>query len=310
MSAIPDLTVTVVSWNTRELLRACLNSIAAGARRVSVEVHVVDNLSHDGSAEMVRNEFPQVHLIANQDNVGFARANNQSWREAKGRYWLLLNSDAEARPGALDTLVEFMDTHQEVGMATARLVSPDGNPQHCAQPKVSLWRPVFEALRLHKLLPKTTRARMMLGPYFDYAQDIEVGWTWGTALIARREAVEKVGPLSDDFFMYGEDLEWCLRMRQGGWAIWFCAAAEVLHHGGQSSIQQWDDAGKQRVTLDGIYRAIGMHHDRVYMAMLHLSLWTSLSVEWLARRVRGRVPAGLNAMVAYHRDAFERAMWS
>jgi GT2 family glycosyltransferase len=305
-----DLTITVVSWNTRELLRACLLSIPTGAPRVSVEIHVVDNHSHDGSMEMVRDEFPHVRLFANTENLGFACANNQSWREAKGHYWLLLNSDAEARPGALDTLVQFMDERPAAGLATARLVSPDGSPQHCAQPPVSLWRPLLEASRLHKLLPRRIRSRWLLGPYFDYAESVAVGWTWGTALIARREAVEAAGPLSEKFFMYGEDLEWCLRVSRRGWEVWFCADAEVLHHGGQSSIQQWDNAAKRQVTLDGIYRAVGMHRPRAYVALLHAANLNSFRLQAIADRLRGKAPDSARAMIAYHRDALRRALWT
>lgn len=309
MSTPIDLTITVVSWNTRDLLRACLLSIAPAAKTIATEIHVVDNNSMDGSGEMVRDEFPEVRLFANAENAGFAQANNQSWDEAAGRYWLLLNSDAEARPDALDALVQFMDVQPRAGLATARLVSTDGTPQHCAQPPVSLWRPLAEATRLHKLLPSRRRARAFLGPYFGYAESVPVGWTWGTALIARRDAVEQVGPLSEKFFMYGEDLEWCLRMTRHDWEIWFCADAEVLHHGGQSSIQQWDNSAKRQVTLDGIYRAISMHRGRWYMAMLHAATLNSFRVESFAQLIGGRSRLGAKSMIDYHRAALRRALW-
>jgi GT2 family glycosyltransferase len=310
VSARPDLTVTVVSWNTRDLLRACLGSIPAGGGPLTVEIHVVDNHSSDGSAEMVRDEFPQVQLIVNQENVGFARANNQSWEKAKGRYWLLLNSDAEARPGSLARLVEFMDAHPRAGLATARLIGTDGESQHCAQPPVSLWRPLAEATRLHKLLPQRVRARQFLGPYFQYDEDARIGWTWGTALIARRETVETVGPLSEKFFMYGEDLEWCLRMRQKGSEIWFCSTAEVLHHGGQSSLQQWDGMAKRQVVLDGIYRAVAMHRSRAYVCLLHAATLNAVRIEWLVSRLTGRAVDDLKEMIAYHRAALRKGLWS
>src|SRR5713101_8688261 len=120
MSERPDVTVTVVSWNTYELLRTCLRSISNGVSCSGAEIHVVDNASSDGSIEMVLEEFPDVRVSANSQNLGFARANNQSWREARGRYWMLLNPDTEVRPGAIDALVSFMDSHPQVGLATAR----------------------------------------------------------------------------------------------------------------------------------------------------------------------------------------------
>src|SRR4030095_16350581 len=143
----PDATITVVSWNTRELLRASLESLASDDSKV--EIHLVDNASSDGSVEMVRAEFPHVRVFANSQNMGFARANNQSWREAKGRYWLLLNSDAQIRPGGIDALIRFMDERPRAGLATARLVNPDGTPQYCAHPTPTIARTLLEASRLH-----------------------------------------------------------------------------------------------------------------------------------------------------------------
>ncbi len=290
MSERPDLTITIVSWNTRELLRSCLQSLRASGARASFEIHVVDNGSRDGSAEMVRAEFPDVLLIANAENHGFAAANNQSWAQARGRYWLLLNSDTEVKPGALDALVALMDAQPRAGLATARLVNPDGRPQHCAQPAPSIWRTLLEASRLHKLLPNSLRGRVMLGLYWNYRETVRIGWTWGTALIARRAAVEEVGPLSEAFFMYGEDLEWCLRMRRRGWEVWFCHTAEVLHYGGQSSAQQWPDAQKQQIILDNCYKAIGMHRRPLSVRLLKMATWCALRAEQISKRLKGRKP--------------------
>jgi len=303
MKSDPDLTITVVSWNTRDLLRGCLNSIYGGGALSNFDVHVVDNASSDGSAEMVRSEFPDVRLISNEANVGFARANNQSWREARGRYWLLLNSDAEVGSGAIDALIAFMDAHPRAGLTTARLVNPDGTPQNCAQAMPSIFRTLFEASRLHKLLPAKVRGRMLLGPYWSYDEPAPVGWTWGTALIARREAVEEVGPLSEDFFMYGEDLEWCLRMRRNRWGIWFCPEAEVLHFGGQSSAGRWEDGARLRTKLDGIYRAIEQHRGRAYLRVLQTAALVALGIEWLSLRVRSRRSRDLSDCLDYHQHA-------
>jgi GT2 family glycosyltransferase len=295
-----DLTVTVVSWNTRDLLRDCLESLRRGCRGQRVEVHVVDNASEDGSAEMVRERFPEVKLTRNLENIGFARANNQSWREARGRYWLLLNSDTVVRPGALDGLVSFLDERPRAALVTARLVNPDGTPQHCAQPLPSVGRTLFEALRLHKCLPAPWRGRFLLGPYWTYDRPARIGWTWGTALLARREAVQEAGPLSEDFFMYGEDLEWCLRMRRYGWETWFCPEAEILHFGGQSSTRLWDEGGRTEMILDGVYRAVRLHRSRHFVRTLQAATLAALSIEWAAALVRGRRRDHLSALIRYH----------
>lgn len=302
MSDHTDLTITVASWNTRDLLRACLGSIYCSVDRCGVEVHVVDNASADGSADMVRAEFPQVRLIANDENLGFARANNQSWAQAQGRYWMLLNSDAELRAGALDALVHFMEAHPAAGLATARLVNPDGAPQNCAQPNPSIVKTLLEAFRLHKLVPASARGRILLGPYWNYQQATQVGWTWGTALIARREAVLDAGPLCEDFFMYGEDLEWCLRMRERGWQVWFCPDAEVLHRGGQSAARKWDDARCLASKLNGIYKAIERHRGRRYVRTLQGATLVALGIEGVASRFARREVPGLSSALNYHRQ--------
>lgn len=295
-----DLTITVISWNTRVLLRECLHSIRDGAGSLRVEVHVVDNASTDGSVEMVRAEFPEAVLIVNAENIGFARANNQSWARAQGRYWMLLNPDAQLAADALETLVIFLERHPKAGLVTARLVNPDGSPQHCAQAFPGIFRVLFEASRLHKLLPARIRGELLLGPYWSYDRTIEVGWTWGTALVARREAVEGAGPLSEEFFMYGEDLEWSLRMRRAGWQIWYCAEAQVVHLGARSSAQRWETGERHRIIQDNIYRAIEMQNGRGYIRALKLSALAALMVEWLAGGLRGRRLPGITEAIAYH----------
>jgi GT2 family glycosyltransferase len=294
-----DLTVTVVSWNTRDLLRDCLESLRGGCGGQRAEVHVIDNASEDGTAEMVRERFPEVKLTRNRENVGFARANNQSWREVRGRYWLLLNSDTVVRPGALDRLVSFLDERPRAGLVTARLVNPDGTPQHCAQPLPGVGRTLFEASRLHKCLPAPWRGRLLLGPYWTYDRPARIGWTWGTALLARREAVEQAGPLPEDFFMYGEDLEWCLRMRRHGWETWFCPEAEVVHLGSRSSAQRWDEGGRTERILEGIDRAVRLHRGCAYAWLLRAASVAALAIEWTAAWLRGRRRDRLSALLHY-----------
>ena len=194
---------------------------------------------------------------------------------------MLLNSDAEISAGTLDTLIDFMDAHPQAGLATARLNNADGTPQHCAQPSPGCWRMGLETSRLHKLLPAKLRGRLFLGPYWTYDKSIPVGWTWGTALIARRAAVGDVGALSEEFFMYGEDLEWCLRMQKQRWEIWYCHAAEVLHHGGQSSALRWKDEQKQKIILDNCYKAIAMHRSRFYIRALQRTTLLALKADQL-----------------------------
>lgn len=283
----PDVTITLVSYNTQTLLRAALASIPAGAGILSYEIHVVDNASEDGSPEMVEREFPEVRLLRNEENLGFAAANNQSWRISQGRYWFLLNSDAELKPGALEQLVKFAEAHPHAGLTSARLENPNGTPQWCAQVDPAAWRLLLELSRLHKLLPPALRARLLGTLYFDYRIPRTLGYAWGTALLARREAVEQAGPLDESFWMYGEDLEWSLRLRRQGWEVWFCPQAEVIHHGGQSSEGRWTAPEKLQRLWDAHYRAIGMHRGAAFARRLKKAHLLTLQLDALSGRLKG-----------------------
>jgi hypothetical protein len=299
----PDVTLTVVSYNTLGLLRECLRSVSENSGGLSVEVHVVDNASADGSVEMVRGEFPKVRIFENSENVGFAKANNQSWRESSGRYWLLLNSDAELKAGALRKLVEFADGHPKAGLVSARLENPDGSPQWCAHAEPAAWRTVLETSRLQKLIPSKVRGRLLGGLYFGYDEPWRMGYGWGTALLARREAVEEVGPLDESFWMYGEDVEWCLRMRRKGWEVWFCPEARVLHHGGQSSEGRWTAPEKLKRQWDMHYRALEMHRGAGFVRRLKRAHLLSLQVDGVVGRMKGERNPDVEALIAYLKAA-------
>jgi GT2 family glycosyltransferase len=288
MSKLLDLTITIVSWNTEKLTRDCLNSLLTENVKRIAEVHVVDNNSQDGSVEMIRREFPEVKLFANTENLGFAGANNQSWHEARGRYWLLLNSDTIVKPRAIENLVAFMDSHPRAGLATGNLRNPDGTTQVCAAREQGILTTLLEFSRLHKLLSARKQGELLLGKYFSHDRPQKLGWAWGTALIARREAVEQSGALSEEFFMYGEDLEWSLRIRKHGWEVWFCPEAEIIHFGGQSSDQVWDYTEKNTIILNNCYRAMEKHRGRFYVKVLQIITLLVSSVELFLSKISHR----------------------
>jgi N-acetylglucosaminyl-diphospho-decaprenol L-rhamnosyltransferase len=283
-----DVSVSVVTWNSAQEIARCLGSLARQGGDRAIEVFVVDNASGDDTVATVRRDFPQVQVHANARNVGFAAAQSQAWSLTHGHYWLLLNPDVELREDCINRLVAFMDSHPRSGLVTARLVDADGRPQHCAQPTPSIWRTLLELLRLHKLLPRRWRGRLLLGAYWTYDRTQRVGWTWGTVLMARRSAVESVGPLDAGFFMYGEDLEWCLRMWQAGWEVWFCAEGEAMHGGAASARQRWQDVERQRRIMTMSDAALARHHSASWMATYRLACCVSLAVELCARALRRR----------------------
>jgi hypothetical protein len=230
-----DLSIVIVSWNVRDLLRQCLDSLAA-QQSPAVEVIVVDNGSTDGSVEMARAEFPAVALIANADNRGFPAANNQGIRAANGRYVLLLNPDTQVAADALAALVVFADAHPDVGVVGPQLLNPDGSVQSSRRRFPTLATALFESTWLQPYAP-----RRLLDHYYvrDRPDDLQQGVDWvdGAALMARRTAIDQVGLLDEGFFMYSEELDWCRRFRAAGWRVTYEPAARIVHHRGKSSEQ-------------------------------------------------------------------------
>jgi hypothetical protein len=230
------LSVIIVNWNTRDLLAQCLESVSSSqisAAGHATEIFVVDNASTDDSSRMVRNRFPQVLLIENTENRGFARANNQAIRESTEGYVLLLNPDTDVQPGALDTLVRFMDAHPQAGAAGARLLNPDGTLQPSCHPVPTLSREFWRLFHLDALWPYACYHMARWDP--DTPKEVDV--VQGACVILRREALGQVGCLDEDYFIYSEEVDLCRRLRQRGWKVYWVPQAMVVHYGGQSTRQ-------------------------------------------------------------------------
>ncbi len=260
-----DLTVVVVSWNTRDLLDRSLETLKEDLEQSSnleTEVYVVDNDSKDGSAAMVAEKHGWATLIANDDNLGFAKANNQVLRQAKGRYILLLNPDTEVEKSALKTLIEFLETHPKAGIVAPQLLNSDGSIQRSCRQFPTFTGMLFELIGLSKIFPKgsktgtTFRAYKMLD--WEHDDEREVDQPEGACLLLRREVLEEVGLLDEGYFMLFEEVDWCYRIKKAGWQIWFTPKARVMHHYGQSIKQV-----KARMILSshrGLYRFWRKHY--------------------------------------------------
>jgi GT2 family glycosyltransferase len=274
MSARPDLSVIVVSWNTKSLTTACLRSLPDGAAALSWDVWVVDNASHDGSVAAIRDEFPAAHVIANTANVGFAAANNQGIRACAGRYLLLLNSDTVVAPGALAGLVAFADAHPRAGVIGPRLVNPDGSFQSGPTPFPSLWTELLSVTGIgRRLLYRGYPSRSAAASTRAQATDYVVG----ACMLARREAVDAVGGLDEGYFMYSEEPDWCWRMRTAGWETWYTPDQVVTHFGGQSTRQV------REAMLVALYRS------KVRFFRQHRGPWSAATLTALFMAVsRGR----------------------
>ncbi len=245
--AMKTLAIVIANYNTRDLLRACLASLREGAARSNAAIWVVDNASHDGSAAMVQAEFPQVQLIVNSHNGGFAYANNIAIRQilddsapnTHPEYVLLLNPDTLTPPGSLDMLVDYMERHPAVGACGPRLLLPDGSLDLACRrsfptPEVSLYR----MLGLSRLFPHSQRFGRYNMTYLDPTIETEVDSVVGACMLVRSAVVREVGLLDETYFMYGEDLDWAFRIKQYGWQIMYIAGVIVHHHKRAASSQR------------------------------------------------------------------------
>lgn len=279
-TAAPDVSIVIISWNTRELLLACLDALPAAVGALRADVWVVDNNSADDSVAAVRARFPETQLIANDYNAGFAVANNQAIRASRGRYVLLLNSDTVADPGSIERLVRFADAQPRAGVCGAQLLNPDRSFQASFADFPSLRSELLSATGLGPRIygrwyPNYGPSQSKLTRRVDYIQ--------GACMLVRRAAVEQVGLMDEAYFMYSEEPDWCLRMRRAGWEIWYVPEARIVHYGGQSTRQV------RHAMVKALYRSkvrfMRKHYNLPSALLLHAALVVILFVKWSAQRI-------------------------
>lgn len=231
-----DVSIIIVSYNTKDILHECLDSVYKNLpQKLSIEVIVIDNGSVDGSYDMINEEFPSAVAIANKENFGFSKANNMGIKKAKGRYVLFLNSDTVIFKGAIETIVEFMDAHISVGAATCKVVLPNekiDDASHRGFP--TPWNSFCHFLGLSRIFP---RSHIFSGYSLGYLdQDIihEIDACAGAFMMVRRKAGEQIDWWDEDFFWYGDDLDFCYRLKEKGWKVYFVPTASILHYKGVS----------------------------------------------------------------------------
>ena len=220
------LSVVIVSYNVRELLTACIDSVVKAAEGIDTEVFVVDNKSVDDTIEVISRDYPWVHLINNKENLGFSKANNIAIRQAEGEYVLLLNPDTVVAEGTLRGAIEFMDQHPEAGGAGVRMHNADGTL--APESRRAVPTPMVAA---RKMLGFTKRYYMS---YLSWDEPGQIEVISGAFMLLRRKAIDQVGMLDEDFFMYGEDIDLSYRLLKGGWQNWYLPL-DIIHYKGQST---------------------------------------------------------------------------
>lgn len=317
---LPDLSIVIVNWNVRELLRACLKSLTDDERRTAVdeqassvirrpsslEIIVIDNASSDGSAAMVAAEFPAVTLIANSENRGFTGGNNQGISIARGRYVFFLNPDTVVAGDALATMSAYMDAHPAVGACGPQLLYGDGSLQSSRRRFPTLMTALFESTPLAWHWPAAhnpwARRYHMEDTQTSQALPGEtVDWLVGAALMVRREALAQVGGFDEGYFMYSEELDWCRRAKYAGWQIVHLPDAQVVHYEGKSS-EQVVAARHIRFQTSRV-RYFRKFHGPLAAGFLRLAILGMFAVEWLLEAGKGlagsKRPLRRERMAAY-----------
>lgn len=251
------LSVVIVSFNTEGLLRDCLSSIFASPARAELEVIVVDNASTDGTRKLLKEEFPAVRTILNDDNRRWAGGNNQAASSATGEYLLFLNSDTVVSPGALDAWVEFLDSKPEVSVSGCRLLNPDGSLQRSCRSFPTIVNMFAESFFLYLVFPRSPVLGGFHMTHFDHDTVREVDMVTGAALMVRRRAFERIGPFDESFHFYGEETDFCYRARLLGYRTWFFPGAQITHLVGGSPLHR---RRYHENLFDGVRQYLRKHH--------------------------------------------------
>ncbi len=300
----PDISIIIVSWNVKTLLRACLQSLTAAcqtAPNLTSEIIVVDSASSDGSPDMVRAEFPQVTLIASDQNLGYAGGNNTGAKNAAGQYLFILNPDTVLQPDALAKLINFMEDHPKTGAVGPKLLWPDGSVQSSRRRFPTVGSLFWESTLLGQWFPNNRYIQRyhMVDTSPDTLQQVD--WVVGAAIFIRRAAWEQVGPIDQDFFMYFEETDWCYRCAKAGWDIYYLPTAEITHYEGKSS-EQVVAARTIRFQRSKL-RYTQKYFGSGWSTLLKIFLWATFAFQWLeetAKWIIGhRRPLRRERMTAY-----------
>lgn len=285
------LSVIVVNYNHGALLPACLDSVFSTAKDLAPEVIVVDNGSRDGSVETIQRLFPPVRCLANGENLGFARAANQGLAQAHGEYLLLLNPDTELLPGALPGMVAFLAERPEAGAVGPRILNPDGTLQHSARSFPDYWTALsHRSSLLTRWFPRNPLTRRYLLTDWDHGSLRQVDWVSGACLMTRRAVMEAVGPLDEAYFLFVEDVDWCRRVWEAGWKVYYLPEARVIHHMGVSHYRSGRRV--ERAAIVGHYRGM-LHYYRKYLRRnppvdlaVALAIWGRCGLHLLGNALR------------------------
>lgn len=298
---LPDVSIVIVSWNVRNLLHDCLESILDNQGQMSLEIIVVDNVSGDGTPEMLNQHFPAVQLIQPGENTGFSKGNNIGIRASSGKFVLLLNPDTLIVGPALQTLADFLTRSPTTGVIGPQLLNEDGSVQSSIRRFPTVMTGFFESTWLQSYTPRRILEHYYISDH-NPEEIRQVDWLQGAALLVRQETIADVGLLDEQFFMYSEELDWQRRIKEAGWDIVYYPQAQIMHYGGKSS--------EQVVAKQHIYFQVSKiayfkkYHGTLAAWTLRMFLLTSYLIQIMLEGVKGLL--GHKRKLRYERT---RAYW-
>lgn len=261
-----DLSIIIVNWNTKKLLVECLDSIYRSPQNIEYDIWVVDNASTDGSSELVRERYPEVNLIANEVNIGFARANNLAYQQCTGKNILLLNPDTVVEPHAIEKLIQFLNQKANAGMVGPRLLNPDGTLQVSAFPVPTLSKEFWRLFHLDNFIPY---AKYPIETW-DTGSVREVDTLLGACMLIRRETLGESSIFDEEYFIYSEEVDLCTRLKKDGWHLYWLPSSVVIHHGAQSTQQVAEEMFLKLYAGKVLY--FRKHHSKVAVFLYKLIL--------------------------------------
>jgi hypothetical protein len=301
-----DLSIIIVSFNTRGLLKNCIASIYKTTDNLNYEIIVVDNASEDGSPEMVERDFNQVLLLRNSENLGFARATNQAMQHAKGGYVLLLNSDTLLQDGTVETLITFIDTHPKAAAVGPKVLDEKGTLQNKGFFFPSMLFSLLIVLGMNKFLPEKAKQRLFPRFYWDENETREVDYLEGSCFLMRKEAIESIGLLPEDYFMYFEEEEWCYRAKKNHYEIWYVPTAEIIHYRASSPLDRKGDIFDESRIL--FYkRNIGVFKGVIITTLIMLATLIDMCCVRV-KLSKGAKPDTLKQQLQQHRNLLKRLL--
>lgn len=293
----PAISVVIVSYNVRDLLENCLHSLYSALSGLSHEVFVVDNHSDDGTVEMIRRRFPAVLLIANEENLGFARANNLALARARGETMLLLNPDTLVQEDTISAMLRFFRQNEDVGLAGCKIIKPDGTLEAaCRRTFPSPWVSFTKLSGLSALFPRSPVFARYNLTYLSEDESYEVDAISGSFMMLRRAVYDAIGGLDETYFMYGEDLDWCYRAQKAGWKLFYVHDTKIIHYGGESTKRSSIDAHAEFYRAMQVFARKNLSLSGVSLAAISVGIRIRLAIARSRRMVGRTVPLLLDAL--------------